>query len=197
MEIWTGWWDLGLPWDVIYTDFSKAFDSVPHKRLLAKIHAFGIRGDVLKWIECFLSQRKQRVVIGSEFSDWQPVTSGIPQGSVLGPILFTIFINDMPDVVSSFKKLFADDTKIFRAIESLDDISGIQEDINKLFEWSVKWQLPFNIGKCKVIHYGKDISLKTIILIFQWQCCKFQWQWYISFLIWSGYPTSYKMRLIW
>ena len=156
MEIWTGWWDLGLPWDVIYTDFSKAFDSVPHKRLLAKIHAFGIRGNVLKWIEGFLSQRKQRVVIGSEFSDWQPVTSGIPQGSVLGPILFTIFINDMPDVVSSFKKLFADDTKIFRAIESLNDISGIQEDINKLFEWSVKWQLPFNIGKCKVIHYGKD-----------------------------------------
>ena len=156
MEIWTGWWDLGLPWDVIYTDFFKAFDSVPNKILLTKIHAFGIRGKVLKWIGCFLNQRKQRVVIGSEFSDWKPVTSGIPQGSVLGPVLFTIFINDMPDVVRSFKKLFADDTKIFKAIESMNDISIIQEDVNRLFEWSLKWQLPFNIGKCKVIHYGKD-----------------------------------------
>ena len=156
MEIWTEWWDLGLPWDVIYTDFSNVFDSVPHKRLLTKIHAFGIHGKVLKWIECFFNQRKQRLVIGSEFSYWKPVTSGIPQGSVLGPVLFTIFINDMPDVVRSFKKLFADDTKIFKAIESMNDISIIQEDVNKLFEWSLKWQLPFNIGKCKVIHYGKD-----------------------------------------
>ena len=151
MEIWTGWWDLGLPWDGTYTDFSKAFDSVPQKRPLTKIHAFGICGKVLKWIECFLNQPKQRVVIESEFSDWKPVTFGIPQGSVLGPVLFTIFINDMPDVIRSFKKLFADDTKIFKAIESMNDIS-----INKLFEWSLKWQLPFDIGKCKVIHYSKD-----------------------------------------
>ena len=117
MEVWTRWFDLGLPWDTIYTDFSKAFDSVPHQRLLNKIHAYGIRGKLLKWIESFLSDRKQRVVLGNQKSNWQPVTSGIPQGSVLGPILFTIFINDIPEVVESLMKLFADDAKIFKAIE--------------------------------------------------------------------------------
>lgn len=155
MEIWTKWLDLGLPWDVIYTDFSKAFDSVPHQRLLNKVHAYGIRGKIYNWIKDFLAERHQRVVIGNDKSSWKPVTSGIPQGSVLGPILFTIFINDMPDVVKSFMKLFADDAKLFRAIESMEDIEMIQDDINKLSDWSFKWQLPLNIIKCKAIHYGK------------------------------------------
>ena len=159
--MWTRWFDLGLPWDTIYTDFSKAFDSVPHQRLLNKIHAYGIRGKLLKWIESFLSDRKQRVVLGNQKSNWQPVTPGIPQGSVLGPILFTIFINDMPEVVESLMKLFADDTKIFKAIESFKDISVIQEDINKLLKWSAEWQLPLNINKCKCIHYGKNNPIHT------------------------------------
>jgi len=102
-----------------------------------------------------LSDRKQRVVLGGKLSSWQDVTSGIPQGSVLGPILFTIFINDMPDQVESFMKLFADDAKIFKAIESFDDISLIQDDLNKLLLWSDRWQLPLNLSKCKGIHYGK------------------------------------------
>ena len=109
-----------------------------------------------KIIESFLSDREQRVVLGNQKSNWQPVTSGIPQGSVLGPILFTIFINDMPEVVESLMKLFADDAKIFKAIESFKDISVIQEDINKLLKWSTKWQLPLNINKFKCIHYGKS-----------------------------------------
>ena len=156
MEIWTGWYDKGLSWDAIYTDFSKAFDSVPHERLLNKLHAYGIRGNLLKWIRDFLSDRRQRVVIGNEKSGWRPVTSGIPQGSVLGPILFTIFINDMPKAVDSLIKFFADDAKIFKAIESFDDINSIQQDIHNLLHWSIKWQLPLNIAKCKVLHYGKD-----------------------------------------
>ena len=147
---------MGLPWDVIYTDFSKAFDSVPHQRLLNKLWAYGIRGNLHTWISDFLSERRQRVVVGNEKSTWKPVTSGIPQGSVLGPILFTIFINDMPDAVDSFMKLFADDSKLFRAIESLDDIITIQNDINNLMDWSIKWQLPLNISKCKNLHYGKN-----------------------------------------
>ena len=155
MEIWTRWTDLGIPWDTIYTDFSKAFDSVPHKRLILKLKAYGIRGNLLKWISNFLSDRKQRVVLGSQKSSWKQVTSGIPQGSVLGPILFTIFINDMPDIVESMMKLFADDAKIYKAIESVNDLTLIQDDINKLFEWSLKWQLPLNLQKCKCIHYGK------------------------------------------
>ena len=155
MEMWTRWLDKGLPWDAIYTDFSKAFDSVPHERLLKKAEAYGIRGNLLNWIRSFLSDRKQRVVLGGKLSSWQDVTSGIPQGSVLGPILFTIFINDMPDQVESFMKLFADDAKIFKAIESFDDISLIQDDLNKLLLWSDRWQLPLNLSKCKGIHYGK------------------------------------------
>ena len=155
MEIWTRWFDLGLPWDVIYTDFSKAFDSIPHERLLKKVEAYGIQGNVLKWIRSFLSNRKQRVCLGGKYSNWQDVTSGIPQGSVLGPILFTIFINDMPDAVKSCMKLFADDAKIFNAIENIHDINLIQEDIHKLLQWSTKWQLPLNLSKCKCIHYGK------------------------------------------
>ena len=156
MEMWTRWHDRGIPWDAVYTDFSKAFDSVPHERLLLKLNAIGIRGKVLQWIKSFLSDRKQRVILGKEKSGWLSVTSGIPQGSVLGPILFTIFINDMPDVVKSSIKLFADDTKIFKAIESVEDISTIQEDINNLQQWSNIWQLPFNIDKCKVLHFGKN-----------------------------------------
>jgi ribonuclease P/MRP protein subunit RPP40 len=95
------------------------------------------------------------VVIGNDTSEWKPVTSGIPQGSVLGPILFVIFINDMPEVVKSNIKLFADDTKAFRAIETMQDMDTMQDDINNLLQWSAKWQLPFNMSKCKIIHFGK------------------------------------------
>ena len=154
MEMWTRWFEKGLPWDAVYTDFSKAFDSVPHERLLKKVEAYGIRGNLLNWIRSFLSNRKQRVALGGKLSNWQNVTSGIPQGSVLGPILFIIFINDMPDVVGSYMKLFADDAKIYQAIESFDDISLIQNDIENLLKWSKDWQLPLNLDKCKGIHYG-------------------------------------------
>ena len=156
MEMWTRLFYMGLPCAEIYTDFSKAFDSVPHERLLVKLEAYGIRGNVLDWIRNFLSERKQRVVLGSKMSNWKQVGSGVPQGSILGPILFTIFINDMPDVVEAIMKLFADDSKTYKAIETFHDITLIQEDINKLLKWSILWQLPLNLCKCKCIHYGKD-----------------------------------------
>ena len=156
MEIWTGWLDRGLAWDTIYLDFSKAFDSVPHERLLLKIKQMGIKGQLLKWISNFLHNRYQRVVVGEEKSDWSHVKSGIPQGSVLGPILFIIFINDLPDCVKSLLKIFADDTKIFKIISSIQDKDELQRDLNHLAIWSKKWQLPFNAPKSKGIHYGKD-----------------------------------------
>ena len=113
MELWTSMLDEGDGIDVVYLDFRKAFDSVPHQRLLEKARAHGIDGNLLKWIESFLTGRKQRVNVNGEMSSWADVHSGIPQGSVLGPILFIIFINDLPDVVECYVKIFADDTKVF------------------------------------------------------------------------------------
>ena len=98
--------------------------------------------------------------------------TGIPQGSVLGPILFTIFINDMPDIVESTMKLFADDAKIFKAIESFDDINVIQDDIDKLLKWSTEWQLPLNVSKCKCIHYGKNNPNHTYTMNKYWNWCR-------------------------
>ena len=158
MEKWTEILDDGDAIDVIYTDFSKAFDSVPHQRLLKKLENLGIIGNTLGWIEEFLSNRVQRVRIESKFSSWEKVTSGIPQGSVLGPILFVVFINDMPNVVDSLCQLFADDAKLFRNVNlrENENTSKLQVDINNMTEWSTKWQLLFNTGKCKVLHIGNN-----------------------------------------
>ena len=95
----------------IYLDFQKAFDSIPHKRLIRKLAAYGVTGKILRWIETFLTDRKQRVCVEGSLSYWEDVLSGIPQGSVLGPTLFVVFINDMPDEITSLSKMFADDAK--------------------------------------------------------------------------------------
>ena len=141
--------------DVIYLDFAKAFDTVPHQRLLAKLESYGIEGDTLKWINAFLSNRTQVVKVNGEESFSAPVLSGIPQGSVLGPLLFVIYINDLPEAVKSSVFLFADDTKLFRKIASEDDSKKLQEDINALDEWTKKWLLKFNADKCHVLTVGK------------------------------------------
>ena len=150
--------ELGDAVDVIYTDFSKAFDSVPHQRLLKKMESLGITGNILSWVKAFLSDRKQCVRVDDKLSNWITVISGIPQGSVLGPILFVIFINDMPKMVKSMCQLFADDAKIFRSVHLRDETSNlmIQEDLESLYRWSERWQLPFNTGKCKVLHLGHN-----------------------------------------
>ena len=98
--------------DVAYLDFAKAFGTVPHKRLICKLEAFGITGKILGWIKAFLHERRQRVVLGEVTSDWSRVASGVPQGSVLGPTLFVVYINDMTDCIANTAKLYADDSKI-------------------------------------------------------------------------------------
>ena len=113
--------DQGDSVDVIYLDFQKAFDSVPHQRLIQKLSSFGIHGKTLLWIKDFLRNRTQQVVLNGQKSGSILVTSGVPQGSVLGPLLFTMFVNDIPSIVSSPTFMFADDTKIFRFIKSNDD----------------------------------------------------------------------------
>ena len=141
--------------DIIYFDFSKAFDTVPHLRLKEKMKAYGIQGELLSWIEAFLTGREQMVRVNGELSTPRPVISGIPQGSVLGPLLFVLYINDLPDLVKSNILLFADDTKIFQQVKSKEDAIQLQEDIDTLGKWSDEWLLKFNTDKCHVLTLGK------------------------------------------
>ena len=127
----------GAPVDLIYLDFSKAFDRVPHFRLLSKLENLGIKGKLLNVVKDFLTNRKFRVSVGGKFSTLKDILSGIPQGSVLGPFLFLIYINDLP----CFVKLFADDVKI---IANVKDRSVIDEDLKGLELWGSTWLLDFN-----------------------------------------------------
>ena len=146
--------------DAIYLDFAKAFDTVPHRRLIEKLKVYGIEGDILKWIKAFLSNRLQVVKVNGEESFPALVLSGIPQGSVLGPLLFVLYINDLPESVKSQIFLFADDTKVFRPILSEKDSLELQNDINSLDEWTKKWLLMFNPDKCHVLTMGKIEDIK-------------------------------------
>ena len=137
-------------------DFMKAFDKVPHKRLLEKVKSYGIDGDILAWIRSFLEDRKQRVVVNGKHSSWREVTSGIPQGSVLGPLLFVLYINDLPDTAISQVFLFADDTKLYKQIRNDSDHKIFQDDISKLQNWADDWLLKFHPDKCKILGVGKN-----------------------------------------
>ena len=134
--------------DVIVMDFAKAFDKVAHKRLLYKLDFYGIRGSTHKWIDSWLSERSQKVVLDGRASDPVPVLSGVPQGSVLGPVLFLIFINDLPDNIRSSVRLFADDCVLYRNVKSPLDCQILQDDLNSLAKWEMDWQMKFNVSKC-------------------------------------------------
>ena len=142
--------------DLIYLDFEKAFDTVPHERLLTKLASHGIRGNLLSWIRNWLRNRKQRVVLNGKTSSWKDVTSGVPQGSVLGPLLFVVYINDIDHGLKSTVSKFADDTKLCGIANSHADQLDIQEDLDKLAQWSEKWLMKFNPSKCKVMHIGRN-----------------------------------------
>ena len=146
--------DEGSPVDVIYLDFQKAFDKVPHQRLILKLKSHGMGNSIINWIEQWLTDRRQRVVVDGEVSNWKSVLSGVPQGSVLGPILFLVYINDLEEGVIGKILKFADDTKLFTKTKEIGDKQNLQDDIDKLVKWSEKWQMLFNFGKCKCLHIG-------------------------------------------
>ena len=146
--------------DAIYLDFSKAFDTVPHLRLMSKLESYGITGNIKQWVNAFLTGRSQTVLVNNEESPSAPVISGIPQGSVLGPLLFVIYINDLPDIVNSNIYLFADDTKVVRKVTTEEDAKTLQQDLGKLEAWSHKWLLKFNPDKCHVLTIGKFENIR-------------------------------------
>ena len=137
--------------DVVVMDFAKAFDKVPYKRLVGKLHYYGIQGSILAWIEDFLTGRTQSVLVDGVTSNPVDVTSGVPQGSVLGPILFLCYINDLPDQVSSGCRLFADDSILYREISTPDDSTQLQKDLDALAAWESKWGMAFHPDKCTVL----------------------------------------------
>ena len=143
--------------DVIYTDLEKAFDKIPHERLLLKLKSYDFNGYILSWNKAFMSNRSQRVTLDVVFSDWKPVTSAVPQGSVLGTLLFLIYINDLPEVCENFAEilLYADDAKIYRHILKSEDHYKLQEGLSKFKAWMDKWLLKLNVEKCKVVSYGR------------------------------------------
>jgi hypothetical protein len=158
MDDWCSYLDKGHQVDVIYTDFEKAFDKVSHELLLCKLHSYGVNEILIDWIAAFLCFRRQYVKINGAISDEHRVLSGIPQGSVLGPLLFIIFINDLPEVCTNLSKLFifADDAKLYRELHCISDYVELNQSCQEVFNWSQKWSMKLNASKCKVLSITKN-----------------------------------------
>ena len=155
LDCWTTSLEAKRPVDALYLDYRKAFDKVPHKRLIQKLHMYNIHPGIVSWVEDFLRARQQRVCVNGHLSDWRPVTSGIPQGSVLGPVLFIVFINDLPSCINTDCRIFADDTKVYTEVSKSHN-NTLQDDICSLQDWSEKWQMEFNVDKCAVLQLGAN-----------------------------------------
>ena len=152
--------DSGGQTDVIYLDFTKAFDSVPHHLLIHTFQTFGFNGTLLNWFHSHLNNRYQRVLIHGSMSTKLPVRSGVPQGSILGPLMFILYVNDIADNIPnlSFKTLYADDAKIGSEIKSMQNWVDLQSDLNIFTRWSDIWKFFFNGTKCKVLTIARSFK---------------------------------------
>ena len=150
--------------DVILLDFTKAFDKVPHGCLCYKLYHLGINGCLLSWIKCFLTDRQQQVIINGEISSLTSVTSSVPQGTVLAPLLFLCYINDITKDISSSIKLYVDDVLIYNIIKSEEDCVKLQNDLNILNEWAMTWKMFFNPTKWEFLR----VTNKKNIINFQY-----------------------------
>ena len=146
----------GYQIDLVRLDFSKAFDKVNHLKLLFKLSQHRVKGNTLNWIRSFLLGRTQAVVLEGERSAEAPVTSGVPQGSVLGPLLFLLYINDLPQNIQSQVRLFPDDTAVYLTVTSSEDANALQADLDTLQEWESTWDMEFNPSKCQVLHITRS-----------------------------------------
>ena len=156
-ENWTKTLDEGYGLDVVYLDYRKAFDSVPHRRLIEKLKSFGIDGKLLQWLDDFLTSRTMKVGLRGTFSQLLEVLSGVPH-SVLGPLLFLLYVNELPSWIKCDMKMFADDTKLWCRIKTDAESVVLQADLDSLQSWSDTWQLKFNADKCKVMHIGHSFQ---------------------------------------
>ena len=148
--------DRGVETDIIYLDFAKAFDSVCPAKLVSKLKMYGVGDPLLSWFCSYLVGRQQRVVVNGTCSTWSEVGSGVPQGSILGPILFLLFINDMPNAVSSARiAMFAEDSKCYKIIGQEYDIINLQQDLDALFAWSLRNEMYFQPIKCKNVRISR------------------------------------------
>ncbi|KAF7241053.1 RNA-directed DNA polymerase from mobile element jockey [Varanus komodoensis] len=162
------WLNGGDAVDVVYLDFSKAFDKVPHDILVEKLRSFGMHQSTVWWIRAWLTDQKQKVTISGESSGWRPVTSGVPQGSVLGPFLFNLFINDMEEGVNSLLIKFTDDTKTGAVVTTEEQVLQIQKDLDRLWKWAGDNRMAFSVDKCKVLHLGHRNSCHKYRLGDKW-----------------------------
>ena len=131
---------------------------------MKKLWAYGIRGKVYKWIKEFLSNRIQRVVVNGCYSDFEKVSSGIPQGSVLGPIFFVIFINDLPEVIQVVMRLYADDSKLLGRVKAIEHVNRVQISLNNSVTWADLWNMFYNFKKCHHLHIGNNFPETEYIM---------------------------------